>query len=631
MGGSGTINKITELPQYFGGGRDPVTKEVVESKLPSEIAPYVKDILGESQRLYEEAKEEKYVEEPETVAGVTEKELAAREGLVGLMGTRDPYLEEGLELYRGGIEKPTVEGIQEYMSPYQQLVTDIEKEKASEAYEAGRAGFEARGVGAGGMSGMGTRMGVEAGMRAGRHGENLAAIQARGSQKAYEDAQRVFQMQKQRERQAAGDIVGTGQDIYSAGLTDYGLQAQVGEEERADTQQQLDDLYRRWTQKQDFPETELAKYSGFVYGNPFLRQPDTTTTRTGPKGPSWGQQMFGAGLQALGSYAGGMGRGMGASAGKALFSKHGGGLHDLLETKYRKNSGGLSEDYWDVQDPSRPAPLSGVDKEKMFSEYLKDASKYGAGLEAPEEMRGRQAWGQKERKNILAGLEPGFLGSLLEGLGAVGQSAGIYAVPDWEVRGGWATDKAPGRATTALTKKLDAIQQRKEKLQMAQVKQALEGVGKEEKAMEYEATFPGKLQADRAKKVAANLAARVQRSIEALNRAKATGKSPRRTTVYDHAKSMSLQKYARYIFGEALKGKDKVQLGGREMTPAKAEAYFEEWTKSANNDPEAWALGISDYAAKNYNKYTGDDLEGTFVILFERWLKKHKDFRTKGE
>ena len=67
------------------------------------------------------------------------------------------------------------------------------------------------------------------------------------------------------------------------------------------------------------------------------------------------------------------------------------------------------------------------------------------------------------------------------------------------------------------------------------------------------------------------------------------------------------------------------------MTPAKAEAYFEEWTKSANNDPEAWALGISDYAAKNYNKYTGDDLEGTFVILFERWLKKHKDFRTKGE
>jgi hypothetical protein len=184
---------------------------------------------------------------------------------------------------------------------------------------------------------------------------------------------------------------------------------------------------------------------------------------------------------------------------------------------------------------------------------------------------------------------------------------------------GWATDEAPGRATTALTKKLDAIQQRKEKLQMAQVKLDLEGVGKEEKAMKHEATFPGKLQADRAKKVAANLAAKVQRSIIAKNRAAATGKSPKR------------KKFARYMFGESLKGKDKVFLIGKEMTPAKAEAYFEEWTNSANNDPEAWAFGVSDYVAKNFNKFAGDDFEGTFAILFERWLKNHEDFRTKVE
>ena len=344
LGGSGTINKITELPQYFGGGRRPESKEVSEARLPSEIAPYVKDILEESQRLYGEAKDETYQEEPQTVAEVTEKEQLAREGLVGLMGTRDPYLEEGLKLYRGGTEKPTVEGMQEYMSPYQQLVTDIDKQKAQEAHEAGRAAFEARGVGAGGMSGMGTRMGLEAALREGRHGENLAAIQARGSQKAYEDAQKVFQMQKQRERQAAGDIIGTGEDIYGASLADYGLQAQVGEQERTDTQKQLDDSYRRWTQKQDFPETELAKYSGFVYGNPFMRgQADTTKTMTGPKGPSWGQQLFGAGVKLGGAYLGGPG--MAAQGGRVsdYRAKHGGGLHDILETRYRKNNGSVAD------------------------------------------------------------------------------------------------------------------------------------------------------------------------------------------------------------------------------------------------------------------------------------------------
>jgi hypothetical protein len=85
------------------------------------------------------------------------------------------------------------------------------------------------------------------------------------------------------------------------------------------------------------------------------------------------------------------------------------------------------------------------------------------------------------------------------------------------------------------------------------------------------------------------------------------------------------------MFGESLKGKDKVFLIGKEMTPAKAEAYFEEWTNSANNDPEAWAFGVSDYVAKNFNKFAGDDFEGTFAILFERWLKNHEDFRTKVE
>ena len=495
LGGSGTINKITELPQYFGGGRRPESKEVSEAKLPSEIAPYIKDILEESQRLYGEAKDEKYQEEPQTVAEVTEKEKLAREGLIGLMGTRDPYLKEGLELYRGGTEKPTVEGIQEYMSPYQQLVTDIDKQKAQEAHEAGRAAFEARGVGAGGMSGMGTRMGLEAALREGRHGENLAAIQARGSQKAYEDAQRVFQMQKQRERQAAGDIIGTGEDIYGAGLADYGLQAQVGEQERADTQQQLDDLYRRWTQKQDFPETELAKYSGFVYGNPFMRgQADTTTTRTGAKGPSWGQQLFGAGVKLGGAYLGAPG--VAAQGGRVsdYRARHGGGLHDILETRYRYNGGYNQADLSDVISEEELKKLAKKNKGtgllssgflEALNKPLRDSSdanltaflkrkaeeKFGpgkgydpyAGITKEEEMEKTSETRAAEREKLAKSQQTSGWDKGTQYLGALAQSigAGLMAGPK-STGGGWYEHTSGDVMNKALDKSLDAIRRREE-------------------------------------------------------------------------------------------------------------------------------------------------------------------------
>ena len=371
------------------------------------------------------------------------------------------------------------------MSPYQQAVTDLDKAKAQEEFEASRKGFEARGVQAGGMSGLGSRMAVESDLRERSHLANLAGIQARGSQKAFEDARKAFEQQKLRERQAGTDIIGVGKDIYSTGVAEQGLMAQVGEAERADTQQQLDDLYRRFTQRQDFPETELAKYSGFVYGNPYLRgASDTTTTRLGPKGPSFGQQLVSGAIQGAGQFAGGYGRGLGGkAAGGGRLSdykaRHGGGLHDIMYDRYVNRKGGgltslpvvhrqdgdfiASDDWWSIQEGSGgslPDPgwsetfeeklaLQNIQNRQSMADAKEKYARYGVNIDdifsdiKTKEERIKQAKDRQRRREALVesqkrsawGDALASLGAVVEGLGAqygttaVVGSAGIPYYP----------------------------------------------------------------------------------------------------------------------------------------------------------------------------------------------------------
>ena len=154
------------LSSFFGFDDKPTPPTVVQqtSKIPEELAPFVKEILGEAQTLYAAQKERGY--DPytgETIAPLTSEELEAQEGLKGLVGTTTPYLQEALDVYRTGAEKFTPEAAQEYMSPYQRAVTDIEKREAQKVFERDiMPRFEKQAVAAGGMSGLGSRAGVQA-------------------------------------------------------------------------------------------------------------------------------------------------------------------------------------------------------------------------------------------------------------------------------------------------------------------------------------------------------------------------------------------------------------------------------------------------------------------------------------
>ena len=291
------------------------TTTVQTSKLPEEIAPYVTQVLEEAQKQYEIARDKGYEPYPgETISPRTQEEIDAIAGLRGLVGGQEKYLTEAEESLRGIPTEFTAEAAQKFMSPYQQAVTDIEKRKAEEDFRRRiMPQFEKQAVDAGGMSGLGSRAGVQAAQLGSAFSQQLGDIQARGQQKAYEDAYRQFTEQGARERARAADLQNLGVTRFKTGLAEQGLAQQLAQTDRAEAQSELDKAFKEYTEQEQYPESELAQFSSFVYGNPYLRQPDTTTTRTGMLQPtsSVGQGLLGLGLTGLNIF----GRGGGFSPG----------------------------------------------------------------------------------------------------------------------------------------------------------------------------------------------------------------------------------------------------------------------------------------------------------------------------
>jgi len=373
---------MSVFSSFFGGGpSQPRTQQVVQqTKLPEEIAPYAKEVLEDAKKQYLESIDRGY--DPytgQTIAPQTQEQLDAQTGLKALVGTQRPLQEEALAQFRTGLtESFTPEVAQEYMSPYQRAVTDIEKRESQRAFESQiMPQFEKQAVQAGGMSGLGTRAGVQASELGRAQMQRLGDIEAKGLQAAYRDAQNLFQQQQARERTAAADIAGLAPAMVAGGVTEQGLLQSIGEEKQALGQQALNEAYFRHLEEQAFPQEQLAGYSGFVYGNPLMQQRTMTATSPAAMGPSKGSQLMGLGMTAAKMY--GMGGGFGSqpggfswgNLGKSMFTKTGGRLSrktggglSSLPVVYRQNQGPVMEDDPDAYDKAQKAAAEAKAKEK---------------------------------------------------------------------------------------------------------------------------------------------------------------------------------------------------------------------------------------------------------------------------
>ena len=457
--------------KLMGGGGE-TGKTIVQQRLPEEISPYVKDVLKDTKTLYQQRMGEGY--DPYTgqrIAGLTPQQQQAMTGIEGLVGTQAPMMQEAITGMRGGQEQFTPEAAQQYMSPYQQAVIDVEKRKAQEDFEQRlMPQFEKQAVEAGGMSGMGSRAGVQAAIMGGQQAQRLGDIQTKGLQSAYLDARRGFEQQKQRERLAATDIAKMAPELYGAQVKELSGLQQVGEAKQGLTQQGLDKSYADWLEARQFPEEQLARYQSSIYGNPSLKQMDKTTTTSVP-GMGLGKSLAGLGMYGL--MKGGFSNPM-----KMISNKAGGYIGGLssLPVVRRATNGSVSP----------PVDFLGL------LEKAGQPAAYGDLLTPREELLETQKKEQDRIRKLLQDYRPQFSpGAFLSAFSKPG--AGLVQALGAE---GMATEKKQAEFDKAsLASELESAKERKDIRKNTQLKNRLQRLYKKQAELKKAGLDTRKIQA----------------------------------------------------------------------------------------------------------------------------------------
>ena len=519
------------LSSLFGSSKSkPATNtNVISQKLPEEIAPFAKEVLTDAQKLYKANVERGY--DPytgKTIAPFVSEQEQAMAGISGLVGTSKPLQEEALATYRRGGDEFTAEVAEQFMSPYQQSVTDIEKRKAQENFESKiMPQFEAQAVGAGGMSGLGSRAGVQAAELQRGQSQLLADIQAKGQQKAFEDARKGFEQQKVREQAMAGDVSRMGPAMVASGLQEQGALQSVGEQKQQLGQSAMDEAYYKFLEEQQFPQQQLANYSGFVYGNPAAGMVNTNQTGSStPFQPSFGQQLLGAGLQLGGAY---LSRPTNIYSGKPPgMAAGGGGIAGLIN----KANGGSFEDEMAMgieEQVTVPAPAPapavdpaqvGKDRTTLMMDIMAQGGKFPSFrteeeiTKAGEEKKARRA----DVMQQIAAL--GGSGQITLGKAMMALGAGISKGGGLEI----------GKAFEKMT---DQLMAERKDLSRVQAQTLLANLDIDEVTAEQKRTLPKRLQAYVSAMQKASRAARLEEATIAEKLGKSNERRGKPTVISD--------------------------------------------------------------------------------------------------
>lgn len=194
----------------------------------------------------------------------------------------------------------------QYMSPYQQAVTDIAKREA--VGEAALMNRELSGKAAKAGAFGGSRFGIEQALLGSKLATNLSDIQTKGQQEAFLNAQQQFERDRQAASGAAqlraqtgltagSQLANLGTAIQASDLQRIQALSAAGEQQQAMQQQKLSQAYEDYLEKRDWERNQLGFLSGLVRGTPFSTS-TVQTTQTPP--PSSTSQMLGLGITGLG-------------------------------------------------------------------------------------------------------------------------------------------------------------------------------------------------------------------------------------------------------------------------------------------------------------------------------------------
>ena len=312
LGGSGTINDITGFRQYGGGGGDPApptqTSTTQTSEFPTELKPFISDILTEGQTEFEREKEEGFQAFPgPQLAAFTPEQQAAfatgREQFTGLAGTplgqASTYYAPALASTALGTSEIGTADIQRRMDPFLQNVVDIAKREARRDEEAAVQQRAAQAVGAGSFGG--SRQALVESEAERSLGERLGDIQARGLSASFQNAQQAAEAQRAREMTGGRQFAALGDVTGARARSDISGLAGIGETQQQRSQQALDIAEREFQQERAFPQSALQRYASLIRGFPLQASQQQFATTTVPT-PSFAQTLAGGVQTGLGAY-----------------------------------------------------------------------------------------------------------------------------------------------------------------------------------------------------------------------------------------------------------------------------------------------------------------------------------------
>ena len=299
------------------------------TELPAELKPYYKDILSKAQALYNDRTSEGYTPyDGPTLAEFTPEQQQVQSGIAGLVGTQAPVYQEAMGMTRDAATPFTTEQVEEYMSPYQQAVTDIEKREATKQYQSNVVPELAAKAAMTQPFG-GSRQAILEGMASDTQQRLLGDIQAKGSAQGYTDAINRLESDRLAKGQGASQLANLGSGQYRAASTELSNLQLVGDEKQRRDQTALDETFKQYLEEKQYPYDTMGKYQSMVIGAPL-----GTTSYSAPQaavmGPSLGQQLIG-GLGGLGNLYGSFtGRTIGGQPytqqGSPVTNKHGGSV-----------------------------------------------------------------------------------------------------------------------------------------------------------------------------------------------------------------------------------------------------------------------------------------------------------------
>lgn len=304
---------------YVGGGspapaQQPTQQTVTQTNLPAWAQPYSEQLLGKAQALTDTNTNPYQSYTGDRLAGFTPMQQQAFQNIGGMQVSPQTGQATGLAglagmgslgagaNYMNMATNPAA--IQAFMSPYQQNVTDWQKQQAISDYGRQLPGLGAGASQAGAFGGTRHAL-VES--EAQRNLQNqLAGIQAQGSQNAFNAAQQAQQFGAGLGLQGYGQALQGAQTLGQLGQQQYqqqmginAAQQQAGAQQQAMNQQQLTNQYQDFLNRQNYPYQQLSFMSDILHGTP---TGGITTAQTYQAAPSMFSQIagLGMGLGALG-------------------------------------------------------------------------------------------------------------------------------------------------------------------------------------------------------------------------------------------------------------------------------------------------------------------------------------------